>query len=401
MFSSNKRLSAVAIACAFSSSSVFAEDSSLTNPNISAVLDGFYQSGDRGLGGRSEGFGLGETEFAISANIDDMFYGKVTAILEVHDGETELELEEAFIQTMGMPGGFGIRAGRFLSDVGYLNNQHIHTDAFADRPGVYRAFMGGHYFDDGVRLTYVAPTDLYWTMGVEAFSGKKMRAEDEHDERDFSSVGVYSAFTKFGGDIGISSSWQVGLSYLRNENGKTYLEDEHEPHVDDDHDHEGHSHSAAYTGENTYIADFVYKWAPNGNYKYQHLTVSGEYFRVTDIFSFEEDHEDEHEHEILSAEGHDDYHQGWYLSGVYQFSPNWSAGLRYGEVDSFEAHGDHLDPQKLKETELSLAWHQSHFSTVRLQYTNQKGTNFDGFEDDNIITLQYVMSLGAHGAHQF
>ncbi|WP_144212642.1 TonB-dependent receptor [Shewanella donghaensis] len=399
MFSSNKRLTAVAIACAFSSSSVFAEDSSLTNPNISAVLDGFYQSGDRGLGGRSEGFGLGETELAISANIDDMFYGKVTAILEVHDGDTEIELEEAFIQTMAMPGGFGIRAGRFLSDIGYLNNQHIHTDSFSDRPAAYRAFMGGHYFDDGVRLTYVAPTDLYWTMGIEAFSGEKMRAEDEHDERDFNSVGVYSAFTKFGGDIGYSSSWQVGLSYLRNENGKTYLEDEHEPHADDDHDdHEGHSHSASYTGENTYIADFVYKWAPNGNYKYQHLTVSGEYFRVSDIFSFEEDHD--HEHDLLSTDS-DDYHQGWYLSSVYQFSPNWSAGIRYGEVDTFEAHGDHLDPQKLKETELSLAWHYSHFSTVRLQYTNQQGTNFDGFEDDNILTLQYVMTLGAHGAHQF
>ncbi len=401
---SNKRLSLVAAACALVSTHAFAEDSSLTNPNISAVLDGFYQTGDRGLGGRSEGFGLGETELAISANIDDMFYGKVTAILESHDGETEIELEEAFIQTMGLPGGLGIRAGRFLSDVGYLNNQHLHTDAFVDRPGAYRAFMGGHYFDDGVRLTYVAPTDLYWTMGVEAFKGDKMRAEDEHGERDFDTVGVYSAFTKFGGDIGLSSSWQVGLSYLRNSNGQGVVEgeDEHEHDViaDDDHDHEGHTHSASYTGENTYIADFVYKWAPNGNYKYQHLTVSGEYFRVNDIFSFEEEHDHE-EHDDHGEESHNDYHEGWYLSSVYQFSPNWSAGLRYGEVDTFEAHGDHLDAQKLKETELSLAWHHSHFSTVRLQYTNQKGTNFDGFEDDNIVTLQYVMTLGAHGAHQF
>lgn len=416
----NKRLSLVAVACAFASTHAFAEDSSLTNPNISAVLDGFYQTGDRGLGGREEGFGLGETELAISANIDDMFYGKVTAILESHDGETEIELEEAFIQTMGLPAGLGIRAGRFLSDVGYLNNQHLHTDSFVDRPGAYRAFMGNHYFDDGVRLTYVAPTDLYWTMGVEVFKGDKMRAadmyeeheeeghdEEEHEEhgpREYDTVGVYSAFTKFGGDIGHSSSWQVGLSYLYNANGKVMVVEgeEEEGHADEEHDHEGHTHSASYTGENTYIADFVYKWAPNGNYKYQHLTVSGEYFRVTDTFSFEEgDHgheEEDHDHE----ESHgDDYFEGWYLSGVYQFSPHWSAGVRYGEVDTYELHGDHLDPQKLKETELSLAWHHSHFSTVRLQYTNQKGTNFDGFEDDNIVSLQYVMTLGAHGAHQF
>ena len=406
-------LSLVSVGCAMVSASVFAQDSSLTNPNISAVLDGYYQSGDRGLEGRGEGFGLGETELAISANIDDMFYGKMTAILAVHDSDTEVELEEAFIQTMGIGAGFDIRAGRFLSDVGYLNNQHPHTDAFVDRPGAYRAFMGGHYFDDGVRLTYVAPTELFWTMGLEAFKGNKMRAaevaeehdehdehgiEEEHVERDYKTIGVYSAFTKLGGDIGASSSWQLGLSYLRNENGMGFIEEEHddEPHIAEEHDHSGHNHNAAYTGENTYIADFVYKWAPNGNYKYQHLTLSGEYFRVTDIFSFEE-----HDHDILSTEKSDDYHQGWYVSGVYQFTPHWSAGLRYGEVDTHEVHGEHLDAQKLKETELSLAWHHSHFSTVRLQYTNQKGTNFDGFEDDNIITLQYVMALGAHGAHQF
>ena len=398
----NTRVSLLALACAFGSYSAMAEDSSLTNPSISAVLDGYYQTGDRPLAERAEGFGLGETELALSANIDEMFYGKVTAVVESHDGETELNLEEAFIQTLALPSGLSVRAGRFLSDVGYLNNQHLHTDAFSERPAAYRAFLGGHYFDDGLRLSYVAPTDLYWTMGLEAFGGDSLRAADEHGERDFDDVGVFTALTKIGGDIGVESSWQLGLSYLRNENGLAYAEehDDEEEEVADEHDH---SHSASYTGENTYIADFVYKWAPNGNYKYQNLTVSGEYFRVTDIFGEEPGHVDDvgdvddHDHELSG----DDYHEGWYLSSVYQFSPSWSAGVRYGQVDTFEIHEDHLDPQKLKETEVSLAWHSSHFSTVRLQYTHQQGTNFDGFEDDNIVTLQYVMSLGAHGAHQF
>ncbi|RTR40526.1 hypothetical protein EKG38_00970 [Shewanella canadensis] len=391
----NNRISCVAAACALFSTSAFAQDPSLTNPAISAVLDGYYQNTERPMAERVEGFGLGHTELAMSANIDDMFYGKLTAVVEMHEGETELGLEEAFIQTLGMPAGFSVRAGRFLSDVGYLNNQHVHTDAFSDRPAAYRAFLGSHYFDDGVRLNYVAPTDIYWAMGIEAFKGDNMRAVDEHGEREFKDLGIYTAYTKLGGDIGANGSWQAGLSYMRNENGRMTA-DEHEDHAeleDDDHGHD-HSHSASYTGENTYIADFVYKWAPNGNYKYQHLTVSGEYFKVTDFTPLAL--EDEH----LSEQSVDDQ-QGWYLSGVYQFSPNWSAGVRYGEVDTQEMHGDHFHGQKLKESEVSLAWHHSHFSTVRLQYTNQKGTNFDGIEDDNVITLQYVMTLGAHGAHQF
>ena len=119
------RQSGVALVCAFVSGAAFAENSTLSNPAISAVLDGYYQSADRPMAERQEGFGLGETELALSANIDDMFYGKVTAVIELHDGESELNLEEAFIQTLAMPAGFGIRAGRFMSDIGYLNNQHL------------------------------------------------------------------------------------------------------------------------------------------------------------------------------------------------------------------------------------------------------------------------------------
>ncbi|EDQ00781.1 hypothetical protein KT99_07968 [Shewanella benthica KT99] len=380
----------MAAACAFFTTSVFAANPTLTNPAISAVLDGYYQSTERPMSERIEGFGLGHTELALSANIDDMFYGKLTSVIETNAEGTELGLEEAFIQTLAMPNGFSIRAGRFLSDIGYLNNQHVHTDAFSDRPGAYRAFLGSHYFDDGVRFNYVAPTDLYLLLGAEAFKGDSMRAVDEHGERQFKALGVFTAYTKLGGDIGANGSWQAGLSYLRNENGRlTADEHDHEELVSETgHDH---SHSATFTGENTYIADFVYKWAPNGNYKYQHLTLSGEYFRVTDFAPLEDDH---------AAVSVDDM-QAWYVSSVYQFSPNWSAGVRYGETHVQDREGETFHAEKLKETEVSLAWHHSHFSTVRLQYTNQQGTDHFGIEDDNVLTLQYVMTLGAHGAHQF
>lgn len=390
-------ITVVAMACAWLSCGVIscgaiAQEPSLTNPAISAVLNGYYQTAERPLAESGSGFGLGETELAMSANIDDMFYGKLTAVIELHEGETELILEEAFIQTLAMPAGFAMRAGRFLSDIGYLNNQHLHTDAFTERPVAYRAFLGGHYFDDGVRLSVVAPTDLYWTMGLEAFRGESLRADDDHGEREFKEVGVYTVYSKIGGDIGDNSAWQAGLSYLRNENGQ--LAPHHEAGAlaevaEDAHDH---SHRASYTGKNTYGADFVYKWAPNGNYKYQNVTLSGEYFRVTDFAPVG-----------LVAEDapSKDYHQGWYLSGVYQLTPSWSAGLRYGEVDTQALHDEHFHGQTLQESELTLAWHPSHFSTVRVQYTHQNGVNFDGIEDDNILTLQYIMSLGAHGAHQF
>ncbi len=375
-----------------------------SNINVSAVINGYYQSADKVLSEKAKGFGLGETELAFSGAIDDAFYGKVTSVIESADGETEYELEEAFLQTLSLPYGFSARAGRFMSDIGYLNNQHLHTDSFVDRPAVYRAFLGSHFFDDGLRLDYIAPTDIYWAMGVEAFKGQKLQAEELAGEA--KSVGAYTFYTKFGGDIGVSSSWQLGFSYLRNENGQAFAEDHHEDDADhDEHEnehqdehgntdegHSGHNHGASFTGKNMYGADFVYKWAPQGNYKYQHLTLSGEYFRLTDTFLADEI---EHQAEF------DKDHQGWYVSGVYQWSPKWSTGLRYGRIDTYSLHEEELEAASLKETEFEVAYHHSHFSVIRLQYTHQDGNEMFLPIDDNSITLQFTMTLGAHSAHQF
>ncbi|WP_422411920.1 MULTISPECIES: hypothetical protein [unclassified Endozoicomonas] len=356
------------------------------SPNFSLILDGHYKSADSALSEYEKGFGLGHIELGVSAAIDDLFYGKFTGVVHDHDGETEFETEEAFIQTLALPGGFSVRAGRFLSDIGYLNSQHAHTDSFVERPAAYRAMLGSHYYDDGVRLSYVMPTDTFWTIGTEAFSGKKMQAADLTDPK---SVGVYTAFTKIGGDFNEEHSWQLGLSYLRNDNGASISNHDHEHEDDEDHGHEedeghSHSHNAQFTGKNTYIADAVWKWAPDGNFKYRSLTLTGEYLQTQDLSD--------------TFEGNEK-NKGFYLSGVYKMTPQWAVGARYGEFRGFEAHEDHFDEKKLQETELMVSWSQSHFSTVRLQYTHQTG---DGFENtNNIVTLQYVMSLGAHDAHTF
>ena len=56
----------------------------------------------------SEGLSLDETELAISANVDDKYYGSVTASLEQTDGETSVELEEAYFETLALPKGLKV-----------------------------------------------------------------------------------------------------------------------------------------------------------------------------------------------------------------------------------------------------------------------------------------------------
>ncbi|OED41682.1 hypothetical protein ACH42_13305 [Endozoicomonas sp. (ex Bugula neritina AB1)] len=370
---------------ALSTSSISQADEGFS-PDFSMILDGHYKSSSSALSETEKGFGLGHTELSISAPVDDLFFGKLTGVVHQHDSKTEFELEEAFIQTLSTPMGLSIRAGRFLSNIGYLNSQHSHTDSFTDRPAAYRAMLGAHYYDDGARMEFLMPTDFYWTLGTEAFSGKKMQAPHFSNPE---SVGVYTAYTKVGGDIGDSQSWQAGLSYLHNRNGIAPVAAAHDH---EDHDHHSHSHShshshnAQFTAKHLYGADFVWKWAPDGNYKYQNIALSGEYLRAQKFTQAENTKKD--------------YHDGWYLSGVYQFLPQWATGVRYGEFNGTTIHDDHTHDQKLKETELMISWSHSHFSTFRLQYTHQSGEGFDHI-NNNVITLQYIMSLGAHDAHQF
>ena len=44
-----------------------------------------------------------------------------------------------------------------------------------------------------------------------------------------------------------------------------------------------------------------------------------------------------------------------------------------------------------------IDWTNSEFSRIRLQYNRESLTR----EDDDQFILQYIMSLGAHGAHSF
>ncbi|MDR2837808.1 MAG: hypothetical protein LBV49_04455, partial [Azonexus sp.] len=133
------------------------------NPALSLILSGSYTraaqnpakyaisgfplppDGEIGLGSR--GFSLAESELGIAANIDPWLRGVANISLKPDDS---VSVEEAFIHTTALGNGLSLKAGRFFSNVGYLNPQHSHTWDFADNPLAYQALLGTQYGDDGV-----------------------------------------------------------------------------------------------------------------------------------------------------------------------------------------------------------------------------------------------------------
>jgi len=352
------------------------------NPAIGAVLVGRYTSLENGwdaipgfaagseLGPGGSGFTLGESEINLKSAIDADFFGNLTLALEDEDGDTNVSVEEAWVQTTSLPHGFTALAGRYFSGIGYLNKFHRHADDFSDRPLPYQAFFGGQYIEDGARLSWVAPTATFFELG-----GETNWSNRYPNTGGGNSAGAWDVFANVGGDIGYSHSWQLGISYLD-------MNIKERPGGEDVTD--------SFTGSSNITGvDFVYKWAPEGNPTVRNFKLQGEYF-------YREEDGD------YGGADYDGDQNGWYLQGVWQFMPRWRIGYRYDQVDA--DNGDLFSGTPLADPDhkphrntFMVDWAGSEFSRLRLQYSYDK-VNDDG---ENQVVLEYLMSLGAHGAHDF
>lgn len=371
-----------------------------TLPRISLILGGTYAEYRAGeaapvpgvlLGPetepRAEGFSIGESELAIESNVDDQWHAWATVAFENEDGETVAAVEEAYINTLRLPAGLALKAGRFLSDIGYQNRIHAHAWAFADVPLVYRALLAGQVKDDGVQLRWVAPTDLFVELGVEALRGQAFPAGGE--PRD--GINSYAGFARLGGDVGASGSWRLGLSHLQADaDGRATGE-------------EDGSETFTFTGDSAVsIVDLVYKWAQDGNPAKRNFVLNAEYFHRDEDGSVDFD-------DGVSPTVSSDYEgtqSGFYVQGIYQFIPRWRVGLRYDRLQADNdlatpdpAFATLADDDPAQRASVMVDFSNSEFSRLRLQY-NRDESGIDDASDDQWL-LQYVVSIGSHPAHQF
>jgi hypothetical protein len=352
------------------------------NPAISAVLNGTYGAfsqdpakakipgfalGDEATPGK-QGFSLGESEIDVTANVDQAFLAWLAVSF---DSSNTASVEEAYIQSTSFPYGFTAKAGRFFSGIGYLNQKHAHDWDFVDAPLPYRAMLNNQFGDDGVQLRWLAPTDYFLEFGSELFRGDAYPAGNGAQGGN----GAKSAFVHFGDDIGVSSSWQAGLSYL----GTAAAERKTNSDADifNGHDDLG-------------IASLVYKWSPGGNPTQRNLSIASEYFQ-------------RHERGAFNAKGVNTDQSGWYLQSVYQFMPRWKIGARYDQLDSDGVNaslvGTALDNQGHTPQRYTglLEYDTSEFGRFRLQYNHDQS---DVKTNDEML-LQYTVIIGPHGAHVF
>ncbi|HYA38829.1 MAG TPA: hypothetical protein VEI74_11235 [Candidatus Methylomirabilis sp.] len=370
------------------------------NPAVSLILSGIYTNlsqdpanyritgfpvpSDVEIGPGNRGFSLAESELGIYANIDPYFYGAMN--YSIHPDNTA-SVEEAFIQTIALSNGFTVKAGRFFSGIGYLNEQHAHAWDFVDAPLAYQAFLGTQFGDDAMQVRWLAPTDIFLEFGAELGRGRPYPGSD----RDKNGSGAGTVFAHIGGDVGLSNSWRAGLSTLQTSPQNQEFSDTNIA---------GDSVTDSFSGDtHLWIADFVWKYAPNGNPIYTNFKLQAEYLRRHEDGSLTYDTTG-----LATTAPYDSKQSGWYLQGVYQFMPYWRVGLRTERLDQgtvdFSSNSANLMQPDFNPTKntVMVDYSPSEFSRIRVQFAQDKSQQ--GVTDHQAF-VQYQMSLGAHGAHQF
>lgn len=344
-------------------------------------ISGFQLPQEAEIGPGDRGFNLGESELGFSASVDPWWRGAANIALAPDDA---VSVEEAYVQTTALGHGLSLKMGRFFSGVGYLNPQHAHTWDFVDNPLAYQALLGGQYNDDGLQMTWLAPTDQFIELGLELGRGRSFPGGDNGRN----GLGMAALTAHTGGDLGDSHSWRAGLSVLNaRANGLGLVGT----------GADGQALDSTFDGRTrVWVADGVWKWAPNGNATRTSFKLQGEYLQSRRSGDLTPDGAETAAYRSTQS--------GWYLQGVYQFLPGWRLGLRTEQLDAGSPdYGANAGLYALtgyspRKNSLMLDYSASEFSRIRLQLAQDRSRQG---AVDNQLMLQYQMSLGAHGAHSY
>lgn len=403
------------------------------NPQMSLILTGrFYQDNEGGDGaarlgeaagilqgatftdashGDGNGFAIGESELVLSATVDPWLDAK---FIGTFDGHGSAEVEEAWLQTRLLPAGLKVKAGKFLSDIGYQNSQHPHAWDFDDQNLAYRALLGEHGLNDsGVQLTWLPDTPVYLLLGAEALQGSDQErfgsvvAADDAASVLAPGAGalpapdngprLLTAFARAAPDLGDNHALQLGVTLARARQHQQVIDPDGAALSGDEYALDGH--------ETLYGADLVYKYDSTGEAGEGDLKLVAEYLLL---------------HKDMTVAGADagatfsgggaatpgaavsGRQDGYYVQATYGIAPRWQLGLRYDAAGASneltEAGARSALPESTRGT-VALSWLPSEFSRLRLQAA--KGRLDGGATELDQVMLSYTLSLGPHGAHRF
>jgi hypothetical protein len=340
---------------------------------------------------QQRGFNARNIELAFDGAVDPYFEGFANIVFKLdNDNQTQVEVEEAFLQTTGLPFNLQLKGGQFFAAFGRINPTHPHTWDFADDPLVHGLFLG----PDGLRgvggqISWTLPTPWYsqLLLGVQngrGGTGYSFRNPGDNGiffgrmttDRELRGLQDFVWIPRWENSVDLSPT-QVVLAGVSGAFGS--------------------NETGANARTQIYGGDILYKWKSahaEGGFPFVKWQTEVMYRRfeagrgMDDTFPVAETFHD----------------WGMYSQVLWGFKKGWVVGVRGDYVDMQDSKfTDDLDRQSRSRISADLTWYPTEFSKIRLQYNHDfiDDTFFLAGRDVDSIFFQFEFILGAHGAHKF
>jgi hypothetical protein len=331
------------------------------------------------------GFTLPNTELVFEGAVDPYFRGLGDIVVKLDaEGETSVELEEAYLVTMSLPWQLQVKVGQYLTEFGRHNPQHPHQWAFVDQPLLLNRMFGPEGLrSPGAQLSWLAPTPFYLELILAALngSGETSWSFRNPDGAEFHGRETVARELRGLQDMltvpRIAASFELGPEQTLVAGASAAI---------------GPNSSGADADTAILGVDLYWIWRPptaRAGFpfaSFQAEVMSRDFEAGADPVAG------------LPAETLSDW--GYYAQVLWGFRPRWVAGLR-GEWVGGDP-GAFVDDQVWRADRMRLApnltWYLTEFSKLRLQYNYDRG-EFVGTEHS--FWLQMEILLGSHGAHKF
>ena len=340
---------------------------------------------------QQRGFNARNIELAFDGAVDPYFEGFANIVFKLdNDNQTDVEVEEAFMQTTSLPFNLQLKAGQFFAAFGRLNPTHPHTWDFVDTPLVNGLFLG----PDGLRgvgaqTSWTLPLPWYSQLifasqngrGSTGFSFRNpgdngMFFDRITTDREARGLQDFVWIPRFENSFNLSDTQTV----LAGVSGAF-----------------GSNETGANSRTQIYGADLLYKWKSSraeGGFPFVKWQTEFMYRRFQAGLGADDS--------FPVAETFHDW--GLYSQVLWGFKKGWVAGVRGDYVDmQGSKFTDDLDRQSRWRLSANLTWYPTEFSKSRLQYNQHflEQNFFLSAREVESVFLQWEFILGAHGAHKF
>lgn len=338
------------------------------NPEISVNADVFAHLNQDATG--EDNFVPREFEISLKSALDP--YSRASIAIsrhvegaEIHpfelDAEEEEEehgsgfgLEEGYVEWVSLPGGFGVKMGKFFQRFGTLNRWHSHALPFQSRSLPHLAYLGEEALSQaGVSVSWLAP--FGGAAGTYDATVEVTRSESGALFGESAGLSVLTHVNAFW-TLGSSTDLDLALSWIGG-------------------DYEGEDESFT---RNAYNAELAFNWIPPATSRQRGLTVRAGWMAV-----------DRLDAPTSPGTSDRDLATGIWSAAEVRLSPSWLIGGRFDRVEN------PADPDVTQWlVSPTLTWWQSEFVRVRLEYDVLSGLS--GGDGSGRFVLQTTFAMGPH-----